>query len=169
MSRFNLLEGPINVQMGNIVSSAYNEHEEDYLFQLTSEGGTTAICSWIVDLMNLHKESTTLIGCEYLYSAGFDLFFSFKGHRILKEGTTGLVHKAHLEAAHNGNKFVSPVFEAFSKEMKKNRKVKMYREIGLTEKQIKRYKKGEDVIITYSQMKKLLENDIKQTRSNDKE
>jgi len=159
MSKFNLLSGEIDSNMVRQVMEVYNSHELDYIFYLDSPGGEACNGRIINDLLDMHKESTTLIASGSIASMALILFFQSKCHKILLPETVGLAHKTMVYTSFNSSGptqiYDRMIYENLVNSDEKH--YELYKKIGFNKKELKDFESGIDIHLPYKRMKELLE------------
>lgn len=128
------------------------EGELEILFQ--SSGGELEVGSFLSRVLNANKDRITLVAGYRLLSTAFDIFFRFKGKKELsKDGTVGLIHKTSMTVRTNSaweveiSKTLKPSDERLLKEL-----------TFLTKDELKRFRKGEDVVFSPKRMEEIFGN-----------
>lgn len=70
---------------------------QDITIGLNSNGGSTATALFLAHVLNMRKNLVTLIAISGIYSAAFDLFYRFKGTKILARGCRGMYHYSSID------------------------------------------------------------------------
>lgn len=163
MSKFNLLEGNVNAEMLEKLMAIYEDHQEEYVIYFSAEGGRQDIGDVIIDLIDLHGHCTTLIGTGFLLSMGFEIFYRSKCKKILKQTTVGMVHAASIYGKLNHVSIIDKITKTHFEHMVEREKEskEFYKKLGLSKSEMKIYDSGEDVVLSYTRMKELLNNSKK--------
>lgn len=122
---------------------------------LKSEGGSAALGRVMRHEMEQH-EGVTLIAYEFIASAAFDVFKYFKGERKMVFGTIGMHHRVVMSM------MMDEAMEfPYGADSVKIKALKYYATNSdksndfLTEKELKRYNKGDDVYFSPKRMEKI--------------
>ena len=131
---------------------------------LDSSGGNSFVSDAMADMITeVNKQiPVTLIATGNVMSAAFTLLFNSVCQKKVLDNCIGMYHKGKIDCElYDGN--------IFDREDTKKRKYALARElvneefierIGLTEKEIKQYKKNKDVFFMPERMKELIEKDV---------
>lgn len=126
---------------------------------LDSAGGKNNLARIILDIINVNKNSVTLISCG-IYSACFFIFYNAKCKRKMTQGSVGMVHQGSAEVTLNGNR--KPTFKE-DENVIENWKEESVTDLGfvsqfLNKKEIQSFKKGDDVYFTFKRMREIFTN-----------
>lgn len=148
-------EDDINKKTVNELADIIQDKESVRLY-FSTEGGETDAMRYLISVFNSHPDLTLILNC-YLYSAGCLILTEYKGKlEILETVESFMFHKFDRlsytlrEQIINTNKLLSlseEENEIFAKKLKK-------KDI-LTDKQIKKFKKGKDVVLYRDEILKL--------------
>lgn len=156
-----LLEGGLNEQALRDLSAFFNENSEEQITVfLDTNGGFSAYAHAMAIVIDAHNQPVKLIALNSIKSAGADLFFRVNCERVILPMTTGLVHCSGLRVrtAHSG-RIPDPIEQFDHSELKRglDDELSFWRIAGLSEKELKDYKAGRDVMLTTHQLKRMVE------------
>lgn len=144
------------------VTDAVNSDSEKITIYLCSEGGLVCVCHVILNIINNHKDRFKLIGFERLCSAGFEFFLKAECEKELLPYTLGMVHQHQRKITLNNN--LKPTYtdgEAVINRIKKytipDDKI-FIEKLGLTKKELRDYKKGDDVYFQHDRFLEVIDN-----------
>jgi ATP-dependent Clp protease protease subunit len=128
---------------------------------LNSPGGGVSHGLVITDVINNNYKNITLIACGEIFSAAFDIFYNTKCKRLILPETIGMAHFcwSMFQLDESGkpvteyDKFVMGVLKN-----NKSKSIAMYKNIGLTSKELSKIKTGKDCYFTTERLNELLEN-----------
>lgn len=159
-----VISSDVDKELVERLSQFYNGLAEGdkAVVMLCTDGGDSDSRDAILMLLQLYSPITTLVGYYELCSAGFEIFFQFKGKRELADGCTGMYHRAYASISiDSAGKIKGEGAKFLMEELKGvawDKALAMCKEIGVTTNEIKKITKGEDVYFTYEQMKTFLKN-----------
>lgn len=144
------------------VTEAVNSDSEIITIYLNSDGGLVCVCQVLLDMINKNKDRFKLIGFESLSSAGFEFFVKAECEKQLLPYTFGMIHQAErrfhlnntLKPNNEGDK---ATFERVRKYTVPDDKIFIQR-LKLNPKELREYKKGNDVYFQYDRFLELIEN-----------
>ena len=144
------------------VTEAVNSDSDKITIYLCSDGGFTCVCAVSLDIINKNKERFKIIGYERLCSAAFEFFIKAECEKELMFKTLGMIHQSsrsvylndNLSGANTNNK---AVMERVKKYTKPNDEIFIKR-LGLTQKELRAYNKGEDVYFQYDRFLEVVDN-----------
>lgn len=169
LNLFYYLSSAINEDSVKEIVNDYNEGiksgVDSYTIYIDSVGGGLAEAHLLADFFN--QIGATVVACDRLFSAAFDLFFlSKKCCRKILPTACGMIHYPMITWAHN---HLGCPYSDHDKFMKRNLNsiyyfsmVEMYKEIGLDK---KIYKKNKEVFFTAKQLQEFLDHQEKQISS----
>lgn len=144
------------------VTEAVNSDSERITMYICSDGGWVCVCQVLLNIINKNKDRFKLIGFESLSSAGFEFFVKAECEKELLPYTLGMIHQPirtmslnnNLKPNHEGDKasyervkkYTIPEDEIFIKRL------------ALTPKELREYKKGNDVYFQYDRFLEVVEN-----------
>lgn len=92
------LNGTIDDDMLSKLIDFYNEvgkeENKSAIIYFSSNGGSCVSSDAMIDLINYHKDITTLVGYNALFSSAFDLFFNTECKHKFAGGVIGMYHQA---------------------------------------------------------------------------
>ena len=144
------------------ITEAVNSDSEKITIYLQSDGGYVSICQVLLNIINGNKDRFKLIGFKSLCSAGFEFFVKAECEKELLPYTLGMIHQPTRTMSLNNN--LKPVGEG---DKASYERVKKYtipdneifnRKLKLTPKELREYKKGNDVYFQYDRFLELIEN-----------
>ena len=146
----------------NKITDAVNSDSEKITIYISSDGGFTSVCKVFLDIINSQKERFKLIGYESLCSSGFDFFVKAECEKELLPYTLGMVHQHQRKITLNNN--LKPTYtdgEAVINRIKKytvpDDKIFIER-LGLSQKELREYKKGNDVYFQHDRFLEIIDN-----------
>jgi len=139
------------------VAFANASENEPWTILLNSDGGRESVELVILNAINTHKHSVTVVGM-YLMSAAFDLFYHAKCKRQLTNGCMGMYHMAYNELQINVNG--RPSYTSGEAMMKRNKETGHAKALDfatefMTPLELKKFKKGDDVYFTFKRLKEI--------------
>lgn len=154
------LDGQVSPEMVEKLIQALNSNEELHIY-FCSEGGDLFSEQVIINLLNTYKERILLIGYGSLFSAGFYIFFKADCPTMLLPNTIGVAHQAYNNITLNQRGLPKTKQDKFYSESIKNQYkegMDFYRELGLTEDEMKTIIDGDDLFVPYKRMLQLWKN-----------
>lgn len=156
------ITGEVNNDSFEKLVKAYNElkEKEDLEIYLNSEGGYTDYAEAIIDIINTHREVTSMVGYGELLSAGFDIFFRSLCEKSLLRGTLGMAHLSRVETSitiKSGK--TQDEHEAGYKKWSKKDKIErllFYEKLGMTQSELLKIKSGKEVYFDFDRLAELL-------------
>ena len=144
------------------VTEAVNSDSERITMYICSDGGWVCVCQVLLDIINKNKDRFKLIGFESLSSAAFEFFIKAECEKELMFKTLGMIHQSsrsvylndNLSVANTNNK---AVMERVKKYTKPDDLIFIKR-LGLTQKELRAYNKGEDVYFQYDRFLEVVDN-----------
>lgn len=136
-----------------------NQYEsEDWTISIFSGGGATAIGKTIIHIINQRKSRVTLI-CHEAYSSAFDIFYNSNCKKILTRTCKGMYHFSSAKM------YMQPTLKPEFKEDRcivqnwkdSDWQIEMANKF-LTDKEMKKFKKGDDIYFTFNRMKIIFPN-----------
>lgn len=128
---------------------------------VSTVGGSLENTDAIIHLIENNKDKITkVVGHYNLSSGGFKLFYSITVPRELTPGTIGMWHQGStaIEVQFNNK----PTYFTGINRVKSNKKFRMkegtglLKKLGANKKELKIYKRGDDVCFSYKRMKEFL-------------
>jgi hypothetical protein len=135
------------------VTEAVNSDSERITMYICSDGGWVCVCQVLLNIINKNKDRFKLIGFENLYSSAFEFFVKAECEKELLPYTLGMIHQPTRTMSLNNN--LKPFNEG---NIASHERVKKYtipkdeifiKRLGLTPKELREYKKGNDVYFQY--------------------
>lgn len=157
-----LLSGDVDERMVSVLEDAYREEREEYIIYLQSEGGSVWLSDYIIDMINIHKEKTTLVILGFLASSAVNIFLESECKKVIKDSAYLMIHKMYIKAYITGVKNNDEDGNVISQELEKQNKQMLNKYISsfkLNELEINKFKRGEDIYISSKRMKKLFKNE----------
>lgn len=142
------------------VVSFYNNTQEKAVIYFSSSGGNYFAMETIVDLINSHKEITTIIGYGLLGSSAFELFFTVECEKRIIGGCNGMYHQSYI-AIEMSEKW-KPVYvegkakEKYLKGYMNQQTTLLCEKLGFTKKEKLEITKGNDLYFQPERMKEFL-------------
>lgn len=151
-----------DVDLLNKITEAINSDAKKITIYISSDGGFVCVCNVLLDIINKQKERFKLIGYESLCSSGFDFFVKAECEKELLPYTLGMIHQHQRKITLNNN--LKPTYsdgEANIIRIKKytipDDKIFIER-LGLSQKELREYKKGNDVYFQHDRFLEIIEN-----------
>ena len=144
------------------VTEVVNSDSEKITIYLQSGGGYVCVCQVLLNIINGNKDRFKLIGFESLCSAGFEFFVKAECEKELLPYTLGMIHQHQRKVTLNNN--LKPTYsdgEASMERVKKYTKPEdeiFIKQLGLNPKELREYKKGNDVYFQYDRFLEVTEN-----------
>lgn len=163
MTKTFTIAGDIDQELMHEMSEFYNEltpEDKVYVF-LCSDGGSSYSKEAILNILEIYKDNTTLIGYGCLASAAFELFMDYTGERQLTSTCCGMYHRAKTTIALSSNGRARAEEDIFGqKEIKRVHWA--YAEALMSRLEMKpadrkKIASGRDVYFTHEEMKNFLE------------
>ena len=129
----------------------------------SSGGGEVCSSSILINFINNNQRFVfKLIGYWGISSAGFDLFMKCKCERYLIDDAFSIIHLADRYSSARELRKSNSIDKFLLGEMEKKHESNLdwFKQIGITEEQIKEVVKGEDVAIGNEQLQQILQNTI---------
>ena len=135
-------------------------NEGDLTIGINSSGGSGSVAQLLLKALNQNKDRVTLCCLAGVYSSAFYVFAEYEGQKTLTVNTKGMWHYGTWDisiddrnqpACHEGVAIKKDL--KFSKEFME----KIARKY-MNEKELKKFKKGEDVFFGYERMRELFPN-----------
>lgn len=140
------------------LKEAGDQGELDIYF--ASNGGARYLSDVIVDIINAHWNKITLIAHSDLQSAAFEVFFKSKCPRRVMPQAIGMYHQSYADFTLNcSKKIVSESDRLVLKGMNTVALQEMsglLSSLGATEKEIRKFKRGDDVWFDSSRLQEML-------------
>ena len=124
------------------------DDKEKIKLYFTTHGGYTPWAEFLRDYLNSRKDDIEIIFTNFVASCGTMLLVGFEGKVTFSdELDTLLFHKIDRELYHQRKQTKDPKeLRKMDKEYNKNLSEK-FRKLGLNDKEIKKFNKGEDVVL----------------------
>ena len=144
------------------VTEAVNSDSEKITIYLCSDGGFTCVCAVSLDIINKNKERFKIIGYERLCSAAFEFFIKAECEKELMFKTLGMIHQSsrsiYLNDDLNGSNENNKATMKRVKEYTKPNDDIFIKRLGLKPKELREYKKGNDVYFQYDRFLEVIDN-----------
>jgi hypothetical protein len=168
-----IITGPVNYEMVNSFIGAIEEslnRNELLTIYFSSEGGMATCVTPILEILNAHKDLVELVAFDEISSAAFIIFFSATCKKRITSSTISIVHNSFIKSEIDSWGNIKNIYDKKIMESLKYERVfsyKFYKDLGLSEDELLRLKKGEDIIFIYKRLNELLNGKItKQRKSN---
>ena len=144
------------------VTEAVNSDSERITMYICSDGGWVCVCQVLLNIINGNKERFKLIGFESLSSAGFEFFVKAECEKELLPYTLGMIHQPTRTMSLNNT--LKPVGEGDKASYERVKKYTIpedeifIKRLGLKPKELREYKKGNDVYFQYDRFLEVAEN-----------
>lgn len=157
--------GEINdTYVNDFIERLYSLDEGDVLIHyLCSDGGDTRCVSTLIDVINLPENINRVhIKALNIQSSAFRIFFQVQCKREVMDCCVGMIHQASTEAVvfegggvdSNMTTYSNANYEIYLNELNK------LIDLGLSKKEIAKYKKSGAVVFSPKQLRELLKNQI---------
>jgi hypothetical protein len=136
-----------------------NETEGKLKIGFCSRGGHAGLARFIANILNDNKDRIEIVAYSHVESSGFEILYMFEGKKTITQGTRGMIHYGYMEADVDDRGRLKTDYERQVVEGRKSDfdwRNNMAKDV-LTPAQLKRFKKGQDVVINYEQMKSIFE------------
>lgn len=155
------IKGKLDLDLLDRFTGCVNQGHEKIIIYLNTTGGSCNTSEVMCDIINNNPERFELIAMNGILSAGFTLFFGAKCSRRIMMNTAGMIHQGNQEFTLNDN--LKPTYAidvAWKKRMKKEhlQGIEFVKSIGLNKKELKKYKRGDDVYFQYERLVELFNN-----------
>ena len=136
--------------------------DENHTIYFSSNGGDLWLVEPIIKMVNDNKERLEIIGVREISSSALSIFLGVKCKKSITKNTFATWHDAYFSFEVDSlskprNKFYEFKKESIIKGFRKDIEDE-YRTWGVTDDELKRYKKGEDVYFGYERFKELINN-----------
>lgn len=144
------------------VTEAVNSDSERITMYISSDGGWVCVCQVLLNIINSNKDRFKLIGFESLSSAGFEFFVKAECEKELLPYTLGMIHQPARTMSLNNN--LKPVGECDKASYERVKKYTIpedeifIKRLRLKPKELREYKKGNDVYFQYDRFLEVVEN-----------
>lgn len=137
-----------------------SENECNLLIGINSGGGSDAVAKYLLEVFNRNKDRLSIVVTAGVYSAAFRLVHLFEGIVLLSEGCKGMYHYGTIESVHNALGMPSSPMDKndISNLVLSRNSDDKYATKFMTAKELKQFKKGEDVYFDYRRMKEIFQN-----------
>jgi hypothetical protein len=124
---------------------------------LTSQGGDLAAMMYLWDFMENNREKITLVANYSIASAGFFLFVHYTGNRKVLPCTSGMLHNGEMMMSFRNIKDKHGHEQFYFRKKNKNDEYLITPiKDKLTQKELKRFYKGEDIYISEERLRELI-------------
>lgn len=90
--KYLIFNEPINEETGQKILDFIGGTDGPIQIGMATVGGCKSTALFIADAMNAAKDRLTLVAMSGIYSAGFRLFYTYKGKRKITMGCNGMYH-----------------------------------------------------------------------------
>ena len=157
-----LYDQDFNSELLTKVTEAVNSDSEKITIYLQSSGGYVCVCQVLLNIINGNKDRFKLIGFESLCSAGFEFFVKAECEKELLPYTLGMIHQpTHTMTLTNNLKTIKEGDKASYERVKKYTIPEdeiFIKRLGLKPKELREYKKGNDVYFQYDRFLEVVDN-----------
>ena len=156
------LSGDVDYDMLNTLVKSINELKVDdnlHIYFTCPQGGMTDVSEAIVDFINKYADRIGMTFYGEIFSSGMIIFLKTQCTKIILPDTRGMFHFAWQEMAISEGGKPGNEYDMFSmKEMKKSRirTLEFLKNTKLSESEISRIKKGNDVYFPYERLIQLI-------------
>ena len=136
--------------------------DENHTIYFSSNGGDLWLVEPIIKMINDNKERLEIIGVREISSSALSIFLGAKCKKSITKNTFATWHEPSFSfsvysLSKPRNRFYEFKKESIIKGFRKDIEDE-YRTWGVTDDELKRYKKGEDVYFGYERFKELINN-----------
>ena len=144
------------------VTEAVNSPDEEITIYLFSDGGCNSVCNVLLNIIENDRDRFKLFGYELLSSSAFEFFVKAECKKELMPLTIGMIHQGFRTVSINDNlkpsdRFNKEIIEK-TKRYAKNDDENFIQKLGLTPKELREYKKGNDVYFQYDRFLEIIDN-----------
>ena len=134
--------------------------DENHTIYFSSNGGDLWLVEPIIKMINDNKERLEIIGVREISSSALSIFLGVKCKKSITKNTFATWHDASFSFSVDSlskprNKFYEFKKESIIKGFRKDIEDE-YRTWGVTDDELKRYKKGEDVYFGYERLQEII-------------
>lgn len=151
------LDGTLSVEMLKELSDFVSQDGAKILY-IALDGGSIGYADTMIDIIH-NAENMSVVGTNRLYSAGFYIFAKINTEKHLAKGTRGMWHQGRFEADIRNDGKLEYISDKFNLNIHKEQYTSVIlhlaKKLGMTDKEIKKIKKGKDVYFTYERMKEM--------------
>ena len=150
--------GRIEAESYNSLINFLNESQDEHKsILINSGGGEVNYCYAIIYALNNVYHEIELVACAGVYSAAFEIFYKFKGKKVILDGCIGMTHRQLLLISLTDNMQTAFREDDCRKKTSKENSQIIIDEYSkfFTKKELANYKKGNDVYFTYNRMKEI--------------
>lgn len=158
MSTFHIYADGLNDGKVTSLIDFVNNTQGELTIGINSGGGSNAIRLFVQKLFEENQDRITLVGLVGVYSAAFELFYNFKGKRVMTDNLCGMVHRSYISGisidsskapTHDEMKaMLSGMYAASEAD-------EQFAQSFMTPYEFERYKKGDDVYFDFKRMKQI--------------
>lgn len=137
--------------------------EDDLTIYLDSDGGSLGPMATFIRFVNNNREKITLIASGSLWSAAFLAFFKCRCSRIICDEARGMFHLPYQSICINSKGDGASICDQMDFSRIKSREEytqKFMKDIGLSEEQIRRVNKGEDIEFNNTELQEILDRQV---------
>lgn len=142
--------------LNKFLEFANNNIEENWTIVIYTVGGTNVFAKSILHIINQRKDKVSII-CNEAYSAGFCILYGAKCKKYLTQDCRGMIHMRSADINMQPTGKPSYTEDRCLIKNWKHHKSEDYNWIKkfMTDKEIKRYKRGNDIFFTFKRMKEI--------------
>lgn len=155
------IKGKLDLDLLERFTECVNQDYKKITIYLNCTGGSVSAYEVMTDIVNENPERFDIIAINGILSAGFMFFFKCKCKKRILRNTIGMIHQGHQDITLNDNQKPTYVIDyVYKKRMKIEHKqgIEFVKSIGLTKKEFKKYKRGDDVYFQYERLVELFNN-----------
>ncbi len=151
----------------DLMEEKIEKGEQHFVIYFESIGGEAIYGELLINYINevdsRNKYSVKVYAIWDITSSAFNIFFKLNCERDIIFGTFGIIHYAtrDVDAVRIKNKNSSDSFFLENLEEIQKNDLIFYKTLGISEDELSRLKKGEDVYLNYNRLRELLNNQIK--------
>lgn len=160
MKKFFFLNDSLKKETINEIIAFLNENDGELGIFFDSPGGEQSVAMILNRIFSEQKERITLIASGDLSSAAFFVFFMFTGKREILDLTVGEWHMSRTDIEMFSNGKIKGEWNKFCRKRVKEYEEKFIKsfnkKIGLSDKEMKDFYNGEDIIFDAQRMREII-------------
>lgn len=154
---YHIFEGEIDASAVSSIIDFVQNTPGEIAVAINSSGGKTSTMRLLLHVLNQNKDRVTLIGLAGIFSAAFELFYSFEGRKAMTNGCRGMYHYSYCDVAIAANG--KPENSGAESEllMLKQSKIREDSFVSrfLTSAELRKFKQNGDVFFSFERMKQI--------------
>ena len=156
-SAYYLLDDRINGDTAKPLIEFIREHPGDLMIGIDSIGGSAHVAKFLTAILNENSDRITLAAVCGVYSSAFEMFYRFRGKRIMTDGCRGMYHYGAIgcNISENGKPF-----RGEDKCVKKNVVIEgeftesIAKDV-MNKKEFRRFKNNGDIYFSFNRMREI--------------